>query len=86
MTLIELLHNITQQGFRLEFSDDFDGMITLTVTEDGGPGYKGGYIRHCHLGFPGCARARLEGDVILELSELLSEIKSGNVQKDGLAD
>lgn len=85
MTLIELLHDITQQGFRLEFSDDFDGMITLTVTEDGGPGYKGGYIRHSHLGFPGCLRSRLEGDVILELSELLSEIKSGSVQKDGLA-
>lgn len=86
MKLIELLHDITQQGFRIEFSDDFEGMITLTVNEDAYPGYKGGYIRHEHLGFPECERIFLQNKVEESLEGLLTEIKSGSVQKDGLAD
>ncbi len=86
MKLIELLHDITQQGFRIEFSDDFEGMITITVYEDSGPNYKGGYIRHEHLGFPQCERSRLQSDIESSLERLLVEIKLGQIQRDGLAD
>lgn len=85
MSTVKLLHDITQQGYLVHFSDDFDGMITMTVLHEQ---FKAPakYIRHSHLGFPDCKPEKLESDVNAELQELLDEIKSGNVQKDGLAD
>lgn len=72
LKLISLLHDLTQLDYRVYFSDDFNGMVTVSI-EDGF--FENGINRHYHCGFPDGPRDRLEEDVINSLSSFLNEVK-----------
>lgn len=62
MTLIKLLHDITQSEYKVEFSNDFEGMITVT--------YIGEHLdwrHHEHVGYPGCTSDYLEEVLVKSL-------------------
>lgn len=71
LKLIELLHDITQLDYSVQFCDDFDGMIRVEFREN----WNDDFYEHSHLGFPGCQRVRLEKDIIDYLSSFLEKIK-----------
>jgi hypothetical protein len=82
LSLISLIHDITQAGYRLVFDDDFEGMIQVTyMTESGDE-----YLRHSHLGFPGSKREHLAKSLIKDLQSFLEEIKKGEPKRDGIAE
>jgi hypothetical protein len=55
--LIELIHELTQKGWKLTFQDDFQGMVTVGAWADGE------FINHWHIGTPGGSMKDLERDV-----------------------
>ena len=68
--LISLIHDITQLGVKLKFSDDFDGMVTLHYLCEGLD-----WRHHEHLGWPGCTRAQLEEKVVTSLESFLEDLQ-----------
>lgn len=73
LKLINILHNVTQEGYKVYFSDDFAGMITVAIE---GEIFETGVYRHYHCGFPDGPRQNLENDVINCLTNFLEEIKN----------
>lgn len=71
MTIVSLLHDITQLDYYVQFCGDFDGMVRIEFREE----YNNEFYEHHHLGFPGCDRERLESDVIQCLKAFLEEHK-----------
>lgn len=69
MKIVSILHDITQLGYRVEFSDDFTGMLTVTYKGEGMD-----WSNHSHVGFPFCSRKELEEHLIRELQNFLSLI------------
>lgn len=87
MTIIGLIHDITQLDYKVSFSDDFQGMVSVTFYKSSDPSTKGGYIRHEHLSYPGGSMKELEASVINCLNDFYLEAKNGGTpKKDGLAD
>ncbi len=83
MNIGKILHDITQLGFGIRFNGDFQGMVTTTFYEDG---YNGDtYIRHEHVGFPGCDQEHFEQNLSNCLLRFLKEAIAGKPEKDGLA-
>lgn len=78
--MINLIHEISQRGFQVTFSPDFNGMLTITYQEEGGE-----YIRHEHVSYPGSTDKELQTAVNGSLINFLEEIKKGPPKKDGLA-
>lgn len=64
--LIELLHSLTQKGYKLTFSNDFEGMITIGWELE----YEEGTYTHSHLGIPGTSLKRLESELRICLSSI----------------
>jgi hypothetical protein len=71
LKIVELLHDITQLDYYVQFCDDFEGMIRAEFRE----AWNDKFYEHAHLGFPGCERIRLEKDIIECLSNFLERIK-----------
>lgn len=70
--LIELLHDCTQMGYRLTFSNDFEGMITIGFEEE----YTEGTYNHVHLGTPGKDLNFLEKELRNFLAKLIEVDKT----------
>lgn len=69
--LISLLHDISQLGYAVEFSDDFEGMLTITYKGEGLD-----WRHHEHIGYPRCERELLTEQVIRSLDNFLKEKKA----------
>ena len=67
--LVELIHDCTQKGLRLTFSNDFEGMITLGYEEE----YVENTYNHEHLGIPGSDLNYLEKQLRNTLARLLED-------------
>lgn len=67
--LIELLHACTQKGYRISFSNDFEGMITLGYEIE----WEENTYNHEHLGCPGHDLKLLETQVRHALNFLLEK-------------
>lgn len=80
--MVNLIHDITQYGYKVNFSPDFSGMITITYIKDGIKGDE--YIRHEHVSYPGSTEKELLVAVNKSLIKFLEEAKTGQVKKDGL--
>ena len=78
--MVNLIHEISQKGYCVNFSPDFNGMLTITYIEDGGD-----YIRHEHVSYPGSTESELKVAVNTSLINFLEELKLGPPKKDGLA-
>lgn len=77
LKIVDLLHDITQLGYRVYFADDFDGMITVGFAEEYGDGT---FYEHNHCGFPGCERIRLEKDILESLTDFIRKAKENEQQ------
>ena len=71
LTLISLIHEISQLGYNVQFCNDFEGMIRVELTEE----YNDKFYIHYHLGFPGGPIDRLEKEVVETLSNFLKDHK-----------
>lgn len=72
LRLVELLHDLTQKGFRIEFSEDFAGMLTVNARkrvkiDTWEP------LGHQHLGIPYQSMKDLEKYVRNYLALILEE-------------
>jgi hypothetical protein len=79
--MIKLISDITQHGYCVNFSPDFEGMVEVTYSIEGGE-----YIRHEHCCYPGSSIAELQISVMESLQRFLDEVRVGAPIKDGLAD
>lgn len=75
LKIVDLIHNITQQGYHVEFGKDFDGMLRITYYA-AKPWMTKTHDTHEHLGFPACDRLNLEKAIIGSLSDFLSKVTS----------
>lgn len=64
LKIVELLHTLTQAGYRVAFNSDFEGMIRVDYTYE----YDDEFYEHDHIGFPGCERLHLEKEIIKSLA------------------
>lgn len=71
----KLLHDLTQSGYEVQITDDFNGMLTVTYLKTLSEGRK--YIRHEHLSYPDSKMSELNQKLIQSLGDLLEEIKAG---------
>lgn len=71
MSIIELLHDITQlpSWYEVKFCSDFTGMIRIEFTNE----LDKGFYEHEHLGYPDCPLEKLEAEVIRSLTDFLKE-------------
>jgi len=74
LSIVELLHDISQLDYQVQFCGDFEGMIRAELRYE----YDESYYVHEHLGFPGCDRARLEKDIVESLEGFLKKAKEEN--------
>ena len=82
MNTVKLLHDITQSGYEVQFSDDFEYGVSITFTTMGGE-----YIRHEHINAFNKSFETLESRVNESLNGFLIELaEDGEPRKDGLAD
>ena len=65
LELINLIHDITQADFQVQFCGDFTGMTRIEFRKE----YDETFYEHQHLGFPDCERERLVQDIITELKD-----------------
>ena len=72
LRLVELLHDLTQKGFRVEFSEDFAGMLTVNARKRVGID-SWEHLEHQHLGVPHQSLKDLEKDVRNYLAQILEE-------------
>lgn len=75
LKIVNLIHDITQLGYYVQFCSDFEGMIRLEYRKE----HDDNFYAHSHLGIPGCERIRLEKDIIEDLSEFYEEHKDEEV-------
>lgn len=61
--IVNQLHEITQAGYNVEFSGDFQGMITITYSGEGLD-----WRHHEHIGYPDQPREELEKGIINSLN------------------
>lgn len=78
--MIKVLSDITNKGYCVQFAPDFEGMVEITYSIEGGE-----YIRHEHCSYPGSSISELNDAVLLSLNRFLNEITNGEPIKDGLA-
>lgn len=71
LKIVDLLHDISQLDYQVQFCGDFEGMIRTEFRYE----WDDHFYEHQHLGFPGCERIRLEKDIIECLSKFLEKIK-----------
>ncbi len=68
--LIELLHDCTQKGYRLTFSADFEGMLTVGYEDE----FPVGEYNHVHIGsLSDPSHTKLESQLINFLVGLLEK-------------
>jgi hypothetical protein len=68
-TLIDLLHDITQADYQVQFCGDFENMIRLEFRKE----YDPDFYEHEHLGFPDGDMKNLEKSVIDSLNAFKEE-------------
>lgn len=68
LSLVDLIHTITQKGYTVAFSDDFEGMITVTFG-----GMNMDWRHHQHLGIPGGDKAFLAQEIFRCVKEFKEE-------------
>ena len=64
-----LLHDITQEHYKVTFERDFKGSMRMDFTRSG----VADFYEHAHCGYPGAPRERLERDIIDSLIWFKSE-------------
>lgn len=70
LKIVDLIHDITQLGYHVQFCSDFNGMVRIEFREE----WDENFYHHDHLGFPDCERIRLEKAII----ECLSNFKENH--------
>ena len=81
--ITKLLHDITQLDYRVEFSNDFEGMVNITYYDESNY-IPLKYMYHEHLGYPDSKPEELDVAVISSLQDFLSKCQEERIQKDGL--
>ena len=61
-TIVELLHELTQAGKVVTFSNDFSGMMTVAIDED-----------HAHLNYPHGPLKDLERELVTYLGSAVNK-------------
>ncbi len=69
--IIQLLHDITQWDYQVQFCGDFEGMFRIEYRHE----YDDEYYEHEHRGYPGGTMNQLEKEIIKSLSTFLENIK-----------
>lgn len=86
MKIPELLYLISQEGYEVNFSGDFSGMITITYSETDRLNFPDGYVRHEHVGTPGDSVKVLEKKMLQSVASFYEEVQNNGLpRKDGLA-
>lgn len=67
MKVVQLIHDLTQLGYKISFTDDFSGMLTVNFSKEGDRGFN----FHSHIGYPDCMIEELEQELIEELTRKL---------------
>ena len=70
-TLIQLLHDITQMDYNVQFCGDFKNMIRIEYRNE----YDETFYDHSHLSFPDGTMERLEKDIYKDLQTFYHEHK-----------
>ena len=71
LRIVDLLHDITQLDYQVQFAGDFSGMIRLEFRKE----YDEGFYQHFHLGSPDGTRNQLEKQIIQKLATFLDNAK-----------
>lgn len=71
LRIVNLIHDITQLGYQVQFCGDFEGMIRIEYREE----YSDSYYHHEHRGCPGRTMNQLEKEIIASLSTFLDNAK-----------
>jgi len=77
LKIVDLLHNISQLDYHVQFCGDFNGMIRIEFREE----WSEEFYEHQHLGFPDCPRDRLEKEIIEALSNFWEAHKGESNEK-----
>jgi hypothetical protein len=56
LKIVELIHDITQSGYNVQFCSDFENMVRIEYTEE----YSDKFYYHEHRGNPDGTRNQLE--------------------------
>lgn len=75
LRIVELLHDITQLGYYVQFAGDFTNMVRLEFRKE----WEENFYQHFHLGNPEGTRNQLEKQVIQKLATFLDNAKENNV-------
>jgi hypothetical protein len=78
LRIVELIHDITQLDYEVQFCPDFEGMIRLEFRNE----YDGSFYQHFHLGSPDGTRNQLEKQIIQKLATFLDNAKEGKVESE----
>jgi hypothetical protein len=71
--LIQLLHDITQMDYMVQFASDFEGMIRIEFRKE----YDEAYYSHRHIGYPDCDNETLTKFVVEYLEVFKKEAENG---------
>jgi len=77
LRIVDLIHDITQMDYQVQFAGDFKGMIRLEFRKE----YDEDYYDHFHLGSPDGTRNQLEKQIIQKLATFLDEAKERDNEK-----
>lgn len=73
LKIVELLHEITQLNYSVQFYPDFEGMIRITFQRT--KPWQKEIEEHSHLGYPECERLVLEKRIISALKDFRDSVK-----------
>jgi hypothetical protein len=71
LKIVELIHDITQNGYEVKFCSDFQGMVRIDYTKE----WDNTFYHHEHRGYPSGISNQLEKEIIASLSTFLDNIK-----------
>lgn len=71
--IVDLIHEITQLHYSVQFYPDFEGMVRVHFNET--KPWQETLDDHSHLGFPGCERLVLEKQIVECLKEFRDRMK-----------
>jgi hypothetical protein len=74
--ITKLLHDITQEGYEVQFNDDFEGMLTVTYYQPycGRDGQS--MCLYQHVSFPGSTMDQLDARLIESLDKFLIKVRN----------
>ena len=77
LRIVQLIHDITQLDYQVQFCGDFKSMVRLEFRKE----YDENYYIHHHLGCPDGTMNQLEKQIISKLATFLDEAKENENEK-----